>query len=406
MSRQLIVIMGSGETSPTMVGVHKEVVARAGGGRAVLLDAPYGFQENAAAISAKARAYFARSVGLDVDVDGGLAALRRASWVFSGPGSPTYALERWRGEVETALRDHLRAGRAAIVFASAAACTLGRLTVPVYEIYKAGAPARWTPGLDVLRTLGLDVAVVPHYDNAEGGTHDTRYCYLGERRLSAMERDLPPGVAVLGVDEHTAVIVDGATVEVRGRGAMTVRRQGESVAVPSGEALALDELRALVKGGGTAVRRRPSERPPERDAAAPEIALKDIVLACRERFEEGGAAAKVEAILRIEAAVAEWGADTEEDEGTEWARTIMRGMIVRLGEAAADPPGGPDPLAAAVPALVGVRDELRREARYRLADRLRDALAEGGVELRDTPTGTRWHRTEHERPADDGAPSP
>ncbi|MFC6933634.1 hypothetical protein ACFQHO_26960 [Actinomadura yumaensis] len=104
--------------------------------------------------------------------------------------------------------------------------------------------------------------------------------------------------------------------------------------------------------------------------------------------------------------MAEWGADTEEDEGTEWARTIMRGMIVRLGEAAADPPGGPDPLAAAVPALVGVRDELRREARYRLADRLRDALAEGGVELRDTPTGTRWHRTEHERPADDGAPSP
>ena len=30
--------------------------------------------------------------------------------------------------------------------------------------------------------------VIPHYDNNEGGTHDTRFCYLGERRLSMMER--------------------------------------------------------------------------------------------------------------------------------------------------------------------------------------------------------------------------
>src|SRR6266571_3494942 len=29
--------------------------------------------------------------------------------------------------------------------------------------------------------------VIPHYDNAEGGTHDTRFCYLGERRLAALE---------------------------------------------------------------------------------------------------------------------------------------------------------------------------------------------------------------------------
>lgn len=98
--RRLIVIMGSGETSPTMVGVHRDVVTRLGPAldAAVLVETPYGFQENADDISARAQTYFARSVGLRVevppglrgsnapesDVDRGLAALRAADWVFAG----------------------------------------------------------------------------------------------------------------------------------------------------------------------------------------------------------------------------------------------------------------------------------------------------------------------------------
>ncbi|OLT12474.1 hypothetical protein BJF79_22340 [Actinomadura sp. CNU-125] len=246
----LIVLMGSGETTPTMVGVHRDVVARARPAGAVVLDTPYGFQENAAEISARARDYFARSVGLDVDVpsglrgdvrewdgacagdpEAGLAAVRAADWIFAGPGSPTYALACWRGgPVGDALDDHARTGRAALVFASAAACTLGAWAIPVYEIYKAGAAPHWTPGLDVLGRLGLRVAMIPHYDNAEGGTHDTRYCYLGERRLRILERDLPDDAAVLGLDEHTAAVIDAGRdrVRVRGRGVLTVRRAGRA----------------------------------------------------------------------------------------------------------------------------------------------------------------------------------
>jgi hypothetical protein len=43
--------MGSGETSPTMVTIHKALVARLGTGdrSAILLDTPYAFQENASA---------------------------------------------------------------------------------------------------------------------------------------------------------------------------------------------------------------------------------------------------------------------------------------------------------------------------------------------------------------------
>ncbi|MFI7057390.1 hypothetical protein ACIBLB_35485 [Streptosporangium canum] len=203
----VLVLMGSGETSPTMVEVHRSVVRRLGGRpRAVLLDTPYAFQENAADISSRARRYFARSVGLDVEVGTEIAG---ADWVFSGPGSPTFALDRWTATpVAAELRGRVRARDGVTVLASAAACTAGIAAVPVYEIYKVGADPHWREGLDLLGALGVRVAVIPHYDNAEGGTHDTRYCYLGERRLAFLERLLPPDAAVLGIDEHTAVVFD------------------------------------------------------------------------------------------------------------------------------------------------------------------------------------------------------
>ncbi|TDC96605.1 hypothetical protein, partial [Actinomadura sp. 7K507] len=59
----LLALMGSGETSPTMVSVHRDLVERLRPASAVLLDTPYGFQENVAELSARAQAYFERSVG-------------------------------------------------------------------------------------------------------------------------------------------------------------------------------------------------------------------------------------------------------------------------------------------------------------------------------------------------------
>ena len=232
---RILAIIGSGETSPTMVTVHRDLVSRLGlnSPQAIVLATPYAFQENAADVSARAQRYFADSVGLQVRIAAGTsphadpemappltgedeqdegrqaADIRTADWVFAGPGSPSYALAHWQaGPVAAGLRDRVLAGHGLTVLASAAAATVGRFTLPVYEIYKAGRAPRWLAGLDLLGTLGLNVAVIPHYDNAEGGRYDTRHCYLGERRLAVMERELPADAAVLGVDEHTAVLID------------------------------------------------------------------------------------------------------------------------------------------------------------------------------------------------------
>ncbi len=61
-----LVIMGSGETAPTMVKVHRELldgITRSIKAeiRASILDTPFGFQENADEITAKALEYFTTS---------------------------------------------------------------------------------------------------------------------------------------------------------------------------------------------------------------------------------------------------------------------------------------------------------------------------------------------------------
>ena len=443
---RVLAVIGSGETSPTMVTVHKDLLTRLGARRpvALLLATPYAFQENAADVSAKASRYFARSAGLQVRVAAGTsgdadpamatptiggaeggpdreaAEIRSADWVFAGPGSPSYALAHWRdGPVAAALRERMLAGSGLTVLASAAAATAGRFTLPVYEIYKAGGAARWLAGLDLLGALGLAAAVIPHYDNAEGRDYDTRYCYLGERRLAAMERELPADAAVLGVDEHTAVLIDlqAGLVEVRGRGGLTVRRAGASTILPSGARLSVAELRELARGSRRAVSAAAGDAAGSRggagtgDAARPTnsgnygageaevLPLPEVMAEAEREFGvaagERDADAMVAVILGLETAIRQWEGDTEEDQGPEQARALLSSLIGRLGRAARDGLADPrDRLRPAVEPLVELRNALRGEGNYAAADAIRDALAAAGIDVGDTPDGTRWRATD------------
>jgi len=408
---RFLTIMGSGETAPTMVKVHRrlmEAVGATGPGDAVLLDTPYGFQENADDISAKAVDYFRASVGHPIQVatwrtaeddavarERALAAVADARYVFAGPGSPTYALRQWAGTpMPGLLQDKVRRG-GAVTFASAAALTLGAVTVPVYEIYKVGAAPAWVDGLDLLSELGLHVAVVPHFDNAEGGGHDTRFCYLGERRLSALERDLPDGAWVLGVDEHTALVLDldAGTASVEGNGGVTVRRDGGSSRIEAGTTLDIDELRP---GAGTSVAPSPAPAAAPPPAATDAVGLSATADRLRQAFDAAVAGrdpdAAVAAVLELEQALIDWAADTLQSDERDRARAELRRMVVRLGELAAVGARDPrDVVAPYVEAVLAARVEARGAKQYELADRLRDALVATGIEVRDAPDGTAWH---------------
>ncbi len=425
---RLLVIMGSGETAPTMKAPHRRVFERiAAGGETptpVMLDTPFGFQENAPILAASTTKYFSDSVSQDVGVAGlartdtgdsaaiesAIAKVRDANWVFAGPGSPTFALRQWQ---RTGLRDVLAeklaatddGGGGAIVFSSAAALTLGVATVPVYEIYKVGMDPWWEPGLDLLSAIGINAAVIPHYDNQEGGNHDTRFCYLGERRLAMLEPELPEGAFVLGLDEHTGVIMDldADTAEIVGKGGLTLRRNGVSVRHEAGTTVGLDVLRAGGDGAPTDSGTTPSSpgtvtEPDEAttrptDDATPSLAgtARRLEAAFNDAIETGDASAAVAAVLDLDAAILEWSADTLQSDEMDQARRALRSMIVKLGTAATD--GLRDPravLGPVVEAALDARRVAREEKAYAVSDAVRDGLDAAGIEVRDTADGVEW----------------
>jgi cysteinyl-tRNA synthetase len=80
-----------------------------------------------------------------------------------------------------------------------------------------------------------------------------------------------------------------------------------------------------------------------------------------------------------------------ESDDLDRAHSILRSLVVRLGEAASI--GLRDPaqaLAPIVESLVGLRAALQADGRYDLADAVRVALAAADIELRDQPDTTVW----------------
>ncbi len=384
---RVLTILGSGETSPTMVTPHQKTFARLGTDvRAVLLDSPYGFQENADELTEKAQQYFRDSVGRPVQAvtfrsapapdpvlhAQEMARLRAADWIFAGPGSPSYALRTWAGSaVPEALHARLAEG-GAVTFASAAALTLGLFTIPVYEVYKVGETPRWLDGLDVVgRATGLRAAVVPHWNNAEGGTHDTRFCWLGERRLVALEAELPDDAFVLGVDEHTGLVIDLDTriCEVVGKGTVVVRVGGQEWVLPAGETTTIDEIASHGSGSGAGTSA----------AVVPAAATALDASAVDSALADGDVARALALVGELDRTAA------SDDE-----RNVVRTLLARAGAAVGEPVDVTETVRPLVDVLLVLRSSARAEKRWADSDAIRDGLAGAGIEVRDTADGVEW----------------
>lgn len=416
---RILAVMGSGETAPTMVTTHRMLASKLPkSARAVLLDTPYGFQENAPELASKAVEYFQTSVNLDLEVAGlteiigadslsverGLQKVSDADYVFAGPGSPTYALRQWSGTSLAGLLNKKIRDGGIVTFASAAALTLGRFTLPVYEIYKVGEDPRWLDGLNILGEIGVNVALIPHYNNAEGGHHDTRFCYMGERRLSMLERELPAGVFVLGVDEHTGMVIDldTETVNVVGKGVVTIRIQGESTQIASGETFSLDRLRdpASATTRNTKQTKTLTEKPVSNTPAtdAPTIfdnnlreATDRLNIVFTTAIANSDADGAARAALELDDAITGWSGDTLQSDATDHARAVLRSMITRLAEAATGGLRDPrDVLGPYIQVLLDLRAQVRADKRFDLSDIIRDRLIALNIEVRDTPEGAQW----------------
>ena len=415
---RILAVMGSGETAPAMAKVHRALFDRFDGlVPAAIVDTPYGFQENADDLSARTLEFFATSVGNPVEVASyrsnevdavtaatALARVREARYVVAGPGSPSYALRQWAGSpIPDALADKLATG-GILTMASAAALTLGALTIPVYEIYKVGETPSWLPGLDLLgRATGLHAAVVPHYDNAEGGNHDTRFCYMGERRLSMLEAQLPDDTFILGVDSHTALVFDleAGTASVAGLGGVTVRVHGRSTRFASGATIAISAL-AEAASGLAAGQSSEAVQSAALTGAEGQGSLGKPAGPMREEMQDlegtfiaalgaGEMRDAVGALLALDEAVEARIRAGEDSPDLDNASATFRSLVVRLGEHAAA--GSRDPLTELGPlvdALLELRDRARANKDWPTADLIRDRLTGAGIEVRDAAGASTW----------------
>ena len=376
-----ITLVGAGELMAAMSSLHRAALQRLGEPpRPVFLDTAAGFETNVDAIAEKAVEYYAHHLQTELKVApyrhreraspeetaAAVAAIRESNLVFAGPGSPTYAIRQWRDSpVWDAVVQRFREG-ADILFASAASISLGRYSLPVYEIYKAGEDPYWAEGLDLMGELGLNLAVMPHYDDSSGGdNYDSRFCYMGAERFDALQGLLPADVCILGIDAYTAICFDPKTntAKVSGNGGVTVLGEGGSRRFEGGSELPFDAFRA---GSREVVQTfEPGER-----ATGYEFS---------DEGEEAGGP-----LEELTAAISKNSSMT----GNE--KVDLLAKLHSLGDLSAGPSETEDQL---VDLVLELRQGLRESKRFDLADKARDVLVDSGFEVQDHPDGARWSRT-------------
>ena len=408
--RGIIAIMGSGETTDSMVRVHRYLLQKLPPPvKAVFLDTPAGFQMNADDLYDKSKEYFAKRLDQSMEHVGykssthispyeaekAFQTLRQADYIFVGPGSPSYALKNWAGTpIPQIIFEKVQSG-SVFIAASAAALTLGRFTLPVYEIYKVGEELHWVEGMDLLGRFGLNIVVIPHWNNAEGGTHDTRFCYMGEPRLMRLEEMLPGEIPILGIDEHTACILDfeEERILVRGIGGVTLRRRDSQKVFHDGQILNLSEFMSLATPSAG---EKPGDLPKIRIQEWAEEPFLKQVRSYKESFDcylknhEGKAL--IDSLVTLDKIIWKSCKDFEDEDLISRARETFREMIVHLGLRFDECPKDVFPiLSPLVNILLDIRKKLRTAQQWAMADDIRRQLLQSGIIVEDTPQGPQWH---------------
>ncbi len=238
-----VVLFGSGETSPSGRAIHQRLASELEPPiQAAVLETPAGFQPNTALVAGKVADFLRdcfRQLSPQVSVvparrrDGHLstsnpdvlAPMLEANYIFLGPGSPTYMARHMEGTLALEYMVGRHRQGASIALASAAAIAMGCCTLPVYEIFKAGLDPYWAPGLDFFGAFGLNLAIITHWNNKEGGAElDTSHCYMGKARMAGLRQMLPPATVIMGIDEHTGLVFDFQVQQcsIMGAGSVTI----------------------------------------------------------------------------------------------------------------------------------------------------------------------------------------
>lgn len=261
-----IILLGSGETAPSTRKVYDWLFSRLDPAPNVsVLETPAGFEPNSDRVAGRVADFLshrlqnyrpnvnvvpARKRGSAFSPDNPeiIAPLVNSNVMFMGAGSPTYAIR----QLQDTLAWHTMVARhrlgAALILASASTLAFSAHAIPVYEIYKVGEDLHWHMGLDFFGLYGLSLVLVPHWNNSEGGAElDTSRCYMGQERFKGLLSLLPPRQTVVGIDEHTALVLDFTTAycTVMGKGNITLLTEADQRQFEAGAEFPISALGAF-----------------------------------------------------------------------------------------------------------------------------------------------------------------
>ena len=349
-----ITLIGSGETAH-IGGQIFEMLARQLPAplNAAVLETPAGFETNSSRVAGRVADFLHHRLQ-NYEIDTHLIAARKkgtpyspdssaiidplydSHLIFFGPGSPTYTVRQLEDSLAWQVIQARQRMGAALVLASAATIAIGKQALPIYEIYKVGEDPVWKRGLDLLRAYHLEVVIVPHWNNHDGGADvDTSRCFIGQERFNLLKAQLADGITVVGIDEQTALTIDFSSAEcsVRGTGQVHILRGDAQTDQDSGSAFPISNLGPY----------RPIENPQE---GLPE----DVWKAAQQR----------------QAAHLKQAAQLEQE--VQSAAKKVPSKVVRL---------------------VQQRQAARKMKNWALADQLRDQIQHEGWQVTDSPDGPR-----------------
>lgn len=235
--KRFLILFGSGEIAPSSVEIYRQTFLELGKKdlRVALITTPAGFQPNVELVYGEIKDFLLASLpdfNLTIDIllantkedandEELVAELDKADVIFLGPGSPTYAVKSLENTLLYNKIIERVKNRSTLILSSAATIAFSRHALPVYEIYKVGEELHWLDGLNIYQEIWEEQSIIPHFNNTEGGAGlDTSYCYIGKNRADQLFSMLPSSTPILGIDEHTAMVInlDNGDQELRGKG--------------------------------------------------------------------------------------------------------------------------------------------------------------------------------------------
>lgn len=225
MTRGRLVLCGSGEFTPAMEAIDREVLDGIGARVPVVAIVPTaaGQEDTPPAWMAMGSEHFRRlgaePIGVpvlaraDAEDPHWIDAVSRADWIYFSGGHPSYLVDTLRGTpFWAAVLARLRGG-AVVAGSSAGAMMLGGRAFDPQGRDENGLPLR----MGLRDALGLlpGVIVAPHFD------------VVPEQRWRQWASLRPAGERVLGIDEDTALLEQHDGWSVRGRGRVRVFADGD-----------------------------------------------------------------------------------------------------------------------------------------------------------------------------------